>query len=140
MCAMVDPTSILYENNLVRTSSREGIISVMLDAGRPLSEQEIRDRIGGNYDRSTFYRSFKTLEENQIIHRIIIDHHTVLYAINPTITGNENHAHFYCEKCNRVRCLEDYIMTNPKLPSGYQVINTEMIIKGYCADCRKPKN
>jgi Fur family ferric uptake transcriptional regulator len=137
---MVDPASILHEHDLVRTSSREGIIRAILDAGRPLSEQEIRDRIEGNYDRSTFYRSYKILEEKQIIHRIVIDHHIALYALDPMIAGNTNHAHFYCEKCNRVRCLEDHVVINPDLPDGFKAINTEMIIKGFCADCRKPKD
>ena len=91
---MVDPTAILHEHNLVRTSSREGIIRAIRDAWRPLSEQEIRDRITGNYDRSTFYRSFKTLEEKHSIHRIVIDNQKVLYALDPMIAGNTNHAHF----------------------------------------------
>jgi Fur family ferric uptake transcriptional regulator len=134
---MVDPTSILHEHNLVRTSSREGIIRAILDAGRPLSEQEIRDKVTGNYDRSTYYRSFKTLEEKHIIHSIVIDHKTALYALDPIIAGNTNHAHFYCEKCNRLRCLEDHIVKNPDLPDGFKANTTEMIIKGFCADCRK---
>ena len=133
---MADPSSILHEHNIVRTSCREGIIMAMLEAGRPLSEHEIRDRIEGNYDRSTFYRSFKTLEENDIIHKIVIDHQAVLYALAPSISDKTNHAHFYCEKCNRVRCLEEYIVSNPELPAGYKAINTEMIIKGFCDDCK----
>jgi Fur family ferric uptake transcriptional regulator len=137
---MADPTDILHEHNLVRTSSREGIIRTLLDAGRPLSEHEIRGRIEGNYDRSTFYRSFKTLEEKQIIHRILIDHQSPLYALDPTIADKSDHAHFYCEKCCRVRCLEDYILTCPVLPDGFKAINTETIIRGFCNDCNKPKD
>ena len=133
---MPDPTTILNEHNIVRTSCREGIIGAMLDAGRPLAEHEIREQIQGNYDRSTFYRSFKTLEENHILHRIVVDHQTVLYALDPKLTHGTNHAHFYCEQCNQVRCLEDYIVSNPELPEGFRITNTEMIIRGVCGDCK----
>ena len=132
---MTDPTTILTEHNIVRTSCREGIIGAMLKAAKPLKEQEIRDNIQGNYDRSTFYRSFKTLEQKKIIHRIVVDHQTVLYALDPKLTNGTNHAHFYCEKCNQVRCLEDHVVKNPELPEGFKAVNTELIIRGFCDDC-----
>ncbi|NLF42620.1 MAG: hypothetical protein GX587_07990 [Bacteroidales bacterium] len=52
---------ILNNHNLKRTSCREGIIEVVMEAKQALSENEIRERLIGNYDRTTFYRSFKTL-------------------------------------------------------------------------------
>ncbi len=64
---------VLYSHNLKRTSCREGIIEVLMAANEALSEIEIREQLAGNYDRTTFYRSFKTLEENKILHRIVVD-------------------------------------------------------------------
>jgi len=96
---------VLNSHNLKRTSCREGIIDVMLTAKEALSENEIRDKLLGNYDRTTFYRSFKTLEEHHILHRIVVDNLKVKYAVNPALTGAQAHAHFYCKECNTVLCL-----------------------------------
>ena len=60
------PIEILNKHNLKRTSCREGIIQVIINANSALSENEIRERLEGTYDRTTFYRSFKTLEEYNI--------------------------------------------------------------------------
>ena len=73
---------ILNHHNLKRTSCREGIIEVVMAAKQALSENEIRERLAGNYDRTTFYRSFKTLEEHKIIHKIVVDNQLVKYALD----------------------------------------------------------
>jgi Fur family ferric uptake transcriptional regulator len=104
---------------------------------KPLSESEIRDKLEGNYDRTTFYRSFKTLEETKIIHKIVIDNHVVKYAINNYITKKPDHAHFYCQICNTVKCLENVPIQQLNLPLGYVCFETELIIKGTCNLCQK---
>jgi Fur family ferric uptake transcriptional regulator len=75
---------ILNNHNLKRTSCREGIIEVIMTAKQALSENEIRERLVGIYDRTTFYRSFKTLEEHNIIHKIVLDNQLVKYALDNT--------------------------------------------------------
>lgn len=136
----MDPVSILHQHKLSSTSCREGILMVILAAGKPLTEQEIKDRLEGNYDRSTFYRSFRVLEDKGILHKIVINSQVVTFALNPELTDRENHAHFYCESCDSVRCLDEHIVTNPILPSGYEALTTEMIIKGLCDECRESTN
>ena len=67
----MEPIDILNNHNLKRTSCREGILEVVMAANQALSENEIKEQLAGNYDRTTFYRSFKTLEEHRIIHKIV---------------------------------------------------------------------
>lgn len=131
----MEPHRVLHDHNLKRTGCREGIISVITEAGQPLSETEIRNRLSGNFDRTTFYRTFKTLQENKIIHKIVVDNQLVKYAIGGLASETKNHAHFFCQSCNEVRCLEPMGMQLPPLPKGYQVWETETIIKGFCAGC-----
>ncbi len=127
---------ILNSHSLKRTSCREGIIEVVMTAKQALSEDEIRERLAGNYDRTTFYRSFKTLEEHKIIHKIVIDNQFVKYALDNTITHKSQHAHFYCIKCNTVQCLDNIPVQKYELPNGYSDVETEVLIKGTCANCR----
>lgn len=131
------PHEVLAKNNLRRTSCREGIIAVVMLAKHALSENEIREQLVGNYDRTTFYRSFKTLEENKIIHKIVVDNQLVKYAFKDTVAMKNEHAHFYCNKCNSVLCLKSVPIEKPPLPSGYTEMETEIIIKGICNVCKK---
>jgi Fur family transcriptional regulator, ferric uptake regulator len=131
---------ILNHHHLKRTSCREGIIEVVISANQALSENEIRERLAGNYDRTTFYRSFKTLEEHQIIHKIVVDNQLVKYALGNTVTHKNEHVHFYCHECNTVKCMDAIPVEKYRLPDGYADIETEVLIKGTCANCRNQVN
>lgn len=127
---------VLYSRQLKRTSCREGIIDVMMAAGRALSENEIRERLPGNYDRTTFYRSFKTLEEYKIIHKIIIDNQLSKYSLDNSVTHKSEHAHFYCNDCQTVTCLYSIPVQDVRLPDGFTAAEKEILIKGTCPDCK----
>lgn len=130
------PVDILNNHHLKRTSCREGILKVVQTAKQALSENEIRERLEGNYNRTTFYRSFKTLEEHHIIHKIVIDNQLVKYALDNTVTHKEEHAHFYCKECNTVKCMENIPVQKYQLPDGYSDTETEVLIKGLCSLCK----
>ncbi len=135
----MNPVDILIQHNLKRTSCREGIIEVIMSTNKALSENEIRERLEGEYDRTTFYRSFKTLEEHKIIHKIVVGNQTIKYALdNPVIPKNE-HAHFYCNDCHTVRCLESTTAQQIELPEGYTENETEILVKGTCPICKLDK-
>ena len=127
---------ILNRHKLKRTSCREGIIEVVMAASHALSEKEIREQQAGNYDRTTFYRSFKTLEEHQIIHKIVVDSQCVKYALANSITNKSEHAHFYCNECQAVRCMDNVPIKQYRLPEGYSDEETKVLIKGTCAKCK----
>jgi Fur family transcriptional regulator, ferric uptake regulator len=137
MFAFMKAVDILRKYNLKRTSCREGIIEVVMAADQALSENDIRDHLAGNYDRTTFYRSFKTLEENKIIHKIVVDNQLVKYALDNTVTNKEEHPHFYCNDCNVVKCMDNVLVQKYRLPDDYIDIETEVLIKGICPDCKK---
>ena len=127
---------ILNNHNLKRTSCREGIIEVVMTAKKALSENEIREKLAGNYDRTTFYRSFKTLEEHKIIHKIVIDNQLVKYALDNTVTHKDEHVHFYCNECYAVKCMDHIPVHKYQLPDGYSDVEIEVLIKGTCAKCK----
>lgn len=127
---------ILNSHSLKRTSCREGLIEVIMTANQALSENEIRERLSGNYDRTTFYRSFRTLEEHHIIHKIVIDYQTIKYALDTSIIHKKGHAHFFCNECHTVQCLESVTLQKVELPEGYTEEESEIIIKGTCAICK----
>ncbi len=135
ICVM-KAVDILNSHNLKRTSCREGIMEVVMTADQALSENEIRERLSGNYDRTTFYRSFKTLEEKKIIHKIVIDNHLVKYAIDNSITHKDEHVHFYCNECHTLKCMDNIPVQKYQLPDGYSDVETEVLLKGICSTCK----
>ncbi|WP_421918129.1 Fur family transcriptional regulator [Marinifilum sp.] len=130
------PAEILNTHKLKRTSCREGILEVVMNSGHALSENEIRESLTSNYDRTTFYRSFKTLEENNILHKIVVDNQLVKYALHHSITRKQEHAHFYCSICKMVKCLDNIPIQKYALPDGFSDNETEVIIKGTCPTCK----
>ena len=134
------PSEILHQHQLKRTSCREGIIYTVMQAGVALSENEIRERLEGNYDRTTFYRSFKTLHDRKILHKIVVDNQVVKYALDATVTHNKEHAHFYCRECDTVSCMDEIQLPESQLPNGYMREEAELIFKGLCSHCRELQN
>ena len=126
---------ILHEHNLVRTSCRQSIIDTIAGSGFAVSEDEIKQKVEAKYDRTTFYRSFKTLIGNNIIHKIVVDNQLVKYALTENSSISQNHVHVYCNLCGIVECMPDAEINIPPLPKGYRQVETELIIKGYCNQC-----
>lgn len=127
---------ILLSHQLKRTSCREGIIELMIQSGQALSENEIRDRLASHYDRTTFYRSFKTLVQHQILHKIVIDTSLVKYGLDQSRIHQQLHPHFYCNDCHSVSCLEELAADYIRLPNGFVSQETEILIKGLCPECK----
>lgn len=136
---IMEIAEIFRHKNIKKTTPRVAIVEILLGADTPLSENEVKDKMGCMYDRSTFYRSIQTLLDAEIIHRIIVDNTTVKYAVNKLgygeIKSNKSHAHFYCRKCNSVSCLDTPI-PDFNLPANYEMEECEVLIKGICKNCK----
>ena len=128
-------SEILRENDLVRTSCREEIIKAIVESPTPLSEEEIKTVISGNFDRTTFYRTLKKLIEKEVIHKIVIDKTLIKYAITKKKNQTKQHAHFYCLRCSKVYCIPEVNWEYKDLPDNYKPKQTELLIKGYCTNC-----
>lgn len=125
---------ILKEKGLKKSAQRVTLLSILQEKRIPLTESEIKEKMGDMYDRITFYRTVQTLLEADIIHRIIIDNVTIKYALN---TSNHSHVHFYCKKCHTVSCLKEVPLQEYKLPAGFIQDDCEILIKGTCEKCEK---
>jgi len=132
---MKQSTDILHENDLVRTSCREEIINAIVESSTPLSEEEVNTAITGNFDRTTFYCTFKTPLTNGIIHKIVIVNTLVKYAITEKQKQTKQHAHFYCLNCNKVFCIPEVSLKYTRLPEGYKAKQEELLEEGFCPNC-----
>lgn len=134
----MNAVEILQNHQLKKTTPRVAIIQALQGSPFPMSENEVKEKIGDLYDRITFYRSAQTLMDAGIIHRIVADNTNIKYALNRFDEKHQHatdHVHFFCHQCNSLVCLNE-VKTQPyALPSGYLTQQCEVIIKGLCDKC-----
>lgn len=134
----IDAAKVLENKNLRKTAPRIAIIEILQRSDIPISENDIKTQMGVLYDRITFYRSVQTLMDAGIIHRIVADNVTVRYVFNHfdgEHTYESNHIHFFCKKCHSVLCLNDIEVQPYLLPSGFEIEECDVMMKGTCNNC-----
>lgn len=137
----MDALEILRLHEIKKTPGRMAIIKALQKHCSPLSENEIREEMQENYDRITFYRNIQTLTASGIIHKIVIDNTLVRYGLNCCEAKHAHHyhrnehAHFYCESCHSVICLEQVRIPEFALPAGFRSSDSDIIIRGKCEKC-----
>lgn len=138
----MNAVDILQNHQIKKTSPRVAIIQALQASIHPLSENEVKDKLGDLYDRITFYRSAQTLMDAGIIHRIVADNIPVKYALNHCNEGHQHtvdHVHFFCQQCNSLVCLNETKAQPYSLPNGFTTEQCEVIIKGLCDKCSEKK-
>lgn len=124
---------IIHQKGLKSTPQRLAVIRCLLDAEQPLSEQQIKESIGTELDRVTFYRTMKTLQEEGIIHPVLIEEKETVYALS--INHEKEHAHFVCDSCHKTLCLEADQHLVASLPQGFRLQHSRILIHGICDKC-----
>lgn len=118
-----------------RSTQRERVFEVMLEAGEPLTPQEILDRAQGDLPSlgiATVYRNLKVFQEEGRVKLVQIPGETPRYE---TFSGSHHH-YFSCRNCGRAfpldRCAEGLKAMCPK---GFQLEDHEIILYGRCKEC-----
>jgi Fur family ferric uptake transcriptional regulator len=139
----MNPTEILRLHNIKKTPGRIAIIRALQEKSYPLSENEIREEMNESYDRITFYRNILVLTSAGIIHKIVVDNTLVRYGLNCCEKEHvhdyhkNEHAHFYCETCQMVVCLQQIRIPEFQLPNGFKSTDSDIIIRGRCEKCNQ---
>lgn len=121
--------------SLRRTPCRAAVLRCLSEQLTALSEKELSIKLAGEFDRTTFYRTLRTLEQKGIIHRIVVDPAIVKYALSSELTHKAPHGHFHCKECGKVWCLEDIAPVSYILPRGAEADDEEFIVHGRCIAC-----
>lgn len=76
-------------------------------------------------DKATFYRNISKFEDESIIKNFESNDKKRYYEINKLL-----HAHFICNVCNSIKCVEE---ASPINLDGYKIM--DIIFKGTCKNC-----
>ncbi len=118
------------------TAPRMQVLAAMLGANRVLSHHDIEAMLGAaRLDRVTLYRVLDWLVEQRLAHRIAGPDRVWRFSV--TGEAHETHAHFQCNRCGKVLCLDELSARKVplRLPTGCRPERIELTVTGVCAEC-----
>lgn len=121
------------------TRTRVAVLEVLLAAEQSLTHDEIGAALaeqGIKHDRVTLYRTLDWLVESGVAHKMAGDDRARRFGV--AASAPHEHAHFHCDCCGKVVCLEGLqpaVAVN--LPGGYQLDRAELVLHGACPTCGK---
>ena len=116
---------IIEQKNLKLTAARRELLELFIQAKRPLSFDDVKDKI--KMDKATFYRNVAIFEKETIVNSFESNDKKKYYEFQKS-----PHAHFICNVCNKIECITD--IESISIP-GYKI--ADMIFKGDCKECNK---
>jgi Fur family ferric uptake transcriptional regulator len=129
----------LEERNIKPTAMRILILKVMLNCRQAFSMTDLETELD-TVDKSTISRTIKLFHDNRLIHSIDDGSGSVKYSVchshcNCDIA--DQHVHFCCLHCHKTFCLEHTAIPTIQIDQSLLPVAVNMVVKGYCADCRK---
>lgn len=139
---------MLRDKGLKVTKQRLLVLEAM--AKKPdehLTAEEIYDltkEISPEIGLATIYRTIQVLLDLHIIHRVNLDDRFVRYEIHAQSEDSHHHHHAICVACGKVYSFKIDLLDNLEQAifdsMGFEVINHEVKLYGYCAECIPKKN
>jgi Fur family transcriptional regulator, ferric uptake regulator len=106
-----------------------------------LAHADIELKSSTEFDRVTIYRTLQTFVEKGIIHTIPTADNSILYALckDDCVAGHhhDDHVHFICDECSSTYCLDHVSIPKVKLPKGFTVVQTNLVVSGVCNKCEQ---
>ena len=133
-----DFEALLIAHDIKPTANRIVVARTLAAAERPMSLSELEYKIL-SIDKSGVFRALSLFREHHLVHVIEDGGDGVRYELCLSHEGHETdddqHVHFYCERCHRTFCITDMPIPAVKLPEGYHLQSINYMAKGLCPHC-----
>jgi Fur family ferric uptake transcriptional regulator len=117
------------------TPARIRVLRLLQAAAGAMTHHDVESALGdAMLDRVTLYRVLDWLVEAGLAHKNA-DSSRVFRFSAAQPGEHTTHAHFSCEACGRVFCLEAAPPKPPVLPDGFFLSRMEIDLRGRCANC-----
>lgn len=138
---MEDPRArareLLRQGNLRITEPRVSVLSALLLRQGPATAGElISDLEDVSLSEVTVYRNLNRLAEDGLLKRVDTPERRRRFELASDVHQHE-HAHFVCESCGGVHCLEGDASpaAQVQLPEGFVVRAQRVVLHGVCSSC-----
>lgn len=131
---------LLRHHQLRVTALRLDMLRILRASDRALTHQELERLLKVEADRVSIFRSLNTFEEAGLVHRVLDGRGTSCFAPCGGACGhghhNDVHAHFRCNTCGHVFCLEAVELPRVSLPRGFKLASGHVDLAGTCKSCK----
>ena len=130
---------LLEKAGIKPTANRLLVLKELIGSKAPMSLIELETSLE-TLERSSVLRVLNLLLEHDVIHAFEDGRGISKYEICHGETHcslNDMHAHFYCEKCNRVFCFEDIMAPQINIPAEFKIRSVNYMLKGLCPECSR---
>ena len=133
-----DCEALLVAHDIKPTANRIVVAKTLAAAERPMSLSELEYEIL-SIDKSGVFRALTLFREHHLVHVIEDGGDGVRYELcrshDSHAEDDDQHVHFYCERCHRTFCLHDTPIPAVQLPHGYHLASINYMAKGLCPEC-----
>lgn len=131
----------LKEAGIRPTPNRVLVLRSLLKSDYPLSLTDLETSLD-TLDKSSVFRVLTLLLEHGVVHGVEDGRGVTRYEIcrgdhSRPDADDDLHAHFYCERCNKVYCFPQINTPRVNIPEGFTAHSVNFMIKGVCPRCRK---
>lgn len=134
---------VLKNAGLRVTPFREKVLEIFLATPHAAIKNVDLEEMLGKHDRITLYRTIRSFEEGQILHRVQDASNELKYALchqDCNIHRQDvDHPHFLCSSCGTTYCLDTLGDLTLNLPENYSLDRVQVSISGTCDKCNLPK-
>mgnify|MGYP002813940016 CR=1 FL=1 len=129
--------SMLASASLYKTAPRVAVLDVLLNAGRPLTQGQIVQRLGkGPFDKVTIYRTLESFCEAGLVHKVFLQDRCGYFEPAQNCTEKQCHPHFTCTSCGGTSCMTDISLPMAKSPhKGFVIRRQRVQLEGLCPKC-----
>jgi len=131
--------SLLQVHGIKPTANRILVAKALASSIQPQSLAELERRII-SIDKSNIFRALVLFREQHLVHAIEGSSDGTKYELcysHDHEHDDDQHPHFYCEKCQQTYCLNDAELPEIQLPQGFEAHSSNLMIKGLCPHCKK---
>lgn len=119
------------------TANRIIVFKILHDTHSPMSLKMLENRLL-SMDKSSIFRVLSLFLEHDVVHSFEDGRGLINYELcehSGHCSHDENHIHFYCERCQRSFCLKNAHIPDISLPEGFKPSSVSFVIKGVCPEC-----
>lgn len=140
---MHGPTDLpsLRDAGLKQTPQRQGILRVLRGSDRPLTVEEIWERMDGRRSGlPTIYRNLERFVQEGWAESILGADQVMRFV---RCESAHHHHHLQCEACGRMvevdGCGLDEALVRMSSRSGFRITRHQLVLYGLCPDCAGKK-
>lgn len=116
-----------------QTMPRIMTLETLMSAGCAITHTDAHKKLP-TLDRVSLYRALDWLADHKLAHRLTGA--DGVRRFGPSVPEkNHLHPHFHCTHCKQTTCMEGAKKVPLRIPDGYQLTSTEILVQGLCKKC-----